>query len=91
MNNETTAFDENYPTRRLLNLIGDKWTPIVQVLNHAIDANFTLQRGRDQTREPGARTCTGKTSYPNGLSREVHSGADGDHVFAKMHWWRINR
>src|SRR6266481_3922215 len=29
MNNETTVFDENYPTRRLLDLIGDKWTPIV--------------------------------------------------------------
>src|SRR5260221_10319380 len=29
MNDGTTVFDENYPTRRLLDLIGDKWTPIV--------------------------------------------------------------
>ena len=29
MNDETAVFDEDYPTRRLLDLIGDKWTPIV--------------------------------------------------------------
>ena len=29
MTDETTVYDENYPSRRLLDLIGDKWTPIV--------------------------------------------------------------
>jgi DNA-binding HxlR family transcriptional regulator len=29
MTDETTVYDENYPSRRLLHLIGDKWTPIV--------------------------------------------------------------
>ena len=29
MTHETIVYDENYPTRRLLELIGDKWTPIV--------------------------------------------------------------
>ena len=29
MTDELTVYDENYPTRRLLELIGDKWTPII--------------------------------------------------------------
>ena len=29
MTDETTVYDKNYPSRRLLDLIGDKWTPIV--------------------------------------------------------------
>ena len=29
MNDEITVYDESYPTRRLLELIGDKWTPVV--------------------------------------------------------------
>ena len=29
MTAEITVYDEGYPTRRLLELIGDKWTPIL--------------------------------------------------------------
>ena len=29
MPDKTTVYDESYPSRRLLHLIGDKWTPIV--------------------------------------------------------------
>jgi len=29
MTDEITVYDEDYPTRRLLELIGDKWTPIL--------------------------------------------------------------
>src|ERR1700722_20289405 len=29
MTDEITVYDEGYPTRRLLDLIGDKWTPII--------------------------------------------------------------
>jgi DNA-binding HxlR family transcriptional regulator len=29
MSNETTVYDENYPSRRLLTVIGDKWKPII--------------------------------------------------------------
>ena len=29
MTDEIIVYDENYPSRRLLELIGDKWTPIV--------------------------------------------------------------
>ena len=29
MSDEITVYDEGYPTRRLLELIGDKWTPII--------------------------------------------------------------
>jgi DNA-binding HxlR family transcriptional regulator len=29
MTDEITVYDEGYPTRRLLELIGDKWTPII--------------------------------------------------------------
>jgi len=32
MIDETTVYDEGYPTRRLLELIGDKWTPIIVYL-----------------------------------------------------------
>src|SRR5260370_35935925 len=45
MNDETTVFDENYPTRRLLNLIGDKWTPIVLfILGHGTKRYGQMQR-----------------------------------------------
>src|SRR3984893_3857342 len=29
MTDEIKVYDESYPTRRLLDLIGDKWTPII--------------------------------------------------------------
>src|SRR5471032_1947308 len=29
MTDQITVYDEDYPTRRLLELIGDKWTPIL--------------------------------------------------------------
>src|SRR4051795_1264471 len=29
MSDEATVYDEGYPSRRLLDLIGDKWTPII--------------------------------------------------------------
>jgi DNA-binding HxlR family transcriptional regulator len=29
MNDEIKVYDEGYPSRRLLELIGDKWTPII--------------------------------------------------------------
>jgi DNA-binding HxlR family transcriptional regulator len=29
MTDDATVYDKNYPSRRLLDLIGDKWTPIV--------------------------------------------------------------
>ncbi len=29
MTDEIKVYDESYPTRRLLELIGDKWTPII--------------------------------------------------------------
>jgi len=32
MTDKTIVDDENYPTRRLLELIGDKWTPIVMYI-----------------------------------------------------------
>src|SRR5437899_12191433 len=45
MKDETTVFDENYPTRRLLELIGDKWTPIVlYILSHGTKRYGQMQR-----------------------------------------------
>src|SRR5262245_53319454 len=32
MSNETTIYDEDYPSRRLLDVIGDKWKPIVLII-----------------------------------------------------------
>ncbi len=32
MKDEKTVYDENYPTRRLLDVIGDKWKPIVLII-----------------------------------------------------------
>src|SRR5216684_3034101 len=32
MNNKTAVYDENYPSRRLLDVIGDKWKPIVLII-----------------------------------------------------------
>jgi DNA-binding HxlR family transcriptional regulator len=45
MTDETTVYDENYPSRRLLDLIGDKWTPIVlYVLGHGTRRYGEMQR-----------------------------------------------
>jgi DNA-binding HxlR family transcriptional regulator len=45
MTDEPATFDENYPTRRLLELIGDKWTPIVLfILGHGRKRYSELQR-----------------------------------------------
>lgn len=32
MNDNVTIYDENYPSRRLLDVIGDKWKPIVLII-----------------------------------------------------------
>jgi DNA-binding HxlR family transcriptional regulator len=32
MRDETTVYNEDYPTRRLLDVIGDKWKPIVLII-----------------------------------------------------------
>jgi DNA-binding HxlR family transcriptional regulator len=32
MTDETKVYDKDYPTRRLLELVGDKWTPIIVYL-----------------------------------------------------------
>jgi DNA-binding HxlR family transcriptional regulator len=32
MSDETTVYKEDYPTRRLLDVIGDKWKPIVLII-----------------------------------------------------------
>src|SRR6266404_5698135 len=32
MSDATTVYDENYPSRRLLDVIGDKWKPIVVII-----------------------------------------------------------
>jgi len=45
MNDETIVYDENYPSRRLLELIGDKWTPIVlYILGHGTKRYGKMQR-----------------------------------------------
>jgi DNA-binding HxlR family transcriptional regulator len=45
MADETTVYDESYPSRRLLELIGDKWTPIVlYVLGQGTKRYGQLQR-----------------------------------------------
>jgi DNA-binding HxlR family transcriptional regulator len=45
MTNKITVYDEGYPTRRLLELIGDKWTPIlVYVLGQGTKRYGELQR-----------------------------------------------
>jgi DNA-binding HxlR family transcriptional regulator len=45
MTDEPTVYDENYPSRRLLDLIGDKWTPIVlYVLRHGTRRYGEMQR-----------------------------------------------
>jgi DNA-binding HxlR family transcriptional regulator len=45
MSDETTVYDENYPSRRLLDVIGDKWKPIVLViLGHGMRRYGELQR-----------------------------------------------
>ena len=32
MSDKPTIYDENYPSRRLLDVIGDKWKPIVLII-----------------------------------------------------------
>jgi len=45
MTDETIVYDENYPSRRLLELIGDKWTPIVlYILGHGTKRYGEMQR-----------------------------------------------
>lgn len=45
MSDEPTVYDENYPSRSLLELIGDKWTPIVlYVLGHGTKRYGQMQR-----------------------------------------------
>jgi DNA-binding HxlR family transcriptional regulator len=45
MTDEIEVYDESYPTRRLLELIGDKWTPIiVYVLGQGTKRYGELQR-----------------------------------------------
>jgi DNA-binding HxlR family transcriptional regulator len=45
MTDEITVYDEGYPTRRLLELIGDKWTPIlVYVLGQGTKRYGELRR-----------------------------------------------
>src|SRR5208337_515830 len=45
MTDAITVYDESYPTRRLLELIGDKWTPIiVYILGQGTKRYGELQR-----------------------------------------------
>ena len=45
MTDEITVYDKDYPTRRLLELIGDKWTPIlVYVLGQGTKRYGELRR-----------------------------------------------
>ena len=45
MTDELTVYDNRYPSRRLLELIGDKWTPIVlYVLGHGTKRYGEMQR-----------------------------------------------
>src|ERR1700676_419993 len=45
MTDETIVYDENYPSRRLLKLIGDKWTPIIlYILCHGKKRYGKIQR-----------------------------------------------
>src|SRR6266404_6804292 len=45
MTDKTIVYDENYPSRRLLELIGDKWTPIVlYILRHGTKRYGEMQR-----------------------------------------------
>src|SRR6266446_8555020 len=45
MTDKTIVYDENYPSRRLLDLIGDKWTPIVLfILGHGTKRYGEMQR-----------------------------------------------
>ncbi len=45
MTDAITVYDESYPTRRLLELIGDKWTPIIlYILGQGTKRYGELQR-----------------------------------------------
>src|ERR1700681_130297 len=45
MTDATTVYGEDYPSRRLLELIGDKWTPIVlYILGHGTRRYGEMQR-----------------------------------------------
>jgi DNA-binding HxlR family transcriptional regulator len=45
MNNAKIIYDENYPSRRLLDVIGDKWKPIVLIiLGYGVKRYGELQR-----------------------------------------------
>src|ERR1700688_3887649 len=45
MTDKITVYNEGYPSRRLLELIGDKWTPIVlYILGHGTKRYGEMQR-----------------------------------------------
>jgi DNA-binding HxlR family transcriptional regulator len=45
MSDDRTVYDENYPSRRLLDVIGDKWKPIVLlILGHGMKRYGELHR-----------------------------------------------
>ena len=45
MTDNTTVYNQDYPSRRLLDLIGDKWTPIVlYILGRGTKRYGELQR-----------------------------------------------
>jgi DNA-binding HxlR family transcriptional regulator len=45
MSDEVTVYDENYPSRRLLDVIGDKWKPVVlSILGPGVKRYGELQR-----------------------------------------------
>jgi len=74
MNNEITVYDEDYPTRRLLELIGDKWTPIIVY----ILGQGTKRYGEMQRHLPGVSkkmlTQTLRAFERNGLlKRKVYA------------------
>src|SRR5207253_7450410 len=74
MTNEITLYDEGYPSRRLLELIGDKWTPIIVF----ILGQGTKRYGEMQRHLPGVSkkmlTQTLRALERNGLlNRKVYA------------------
>src|SRR5438270_14059516 len=74
MTHEITVYDEDYPARRLLELIGDKWTPIIVY----ILGQGTKRYGEMQRHLPGVSkkmlTQTLRALERNGLlNRKVYA------------------
>jgi len=74
MTHEITVYDEDYPARRLLELIGDKWTPIIVF----ILGQGTKRYGEMQRHLPGVSkkmlTQTLRALERNGLlNRKVYA------------------